>query len=66
MDFEPEDKDWEAIKDLITDWGISHTTLEEVFMKVIRLKEDEDEDLEEEEALLEEKMDAEAGWRKEK
>ena len=35
MDFEPEDEDWKSIKDLIINWGISHTTLEEVFMKVL-------------------------------
>ncbi len=40
MDFGSEDdNEWMRIKELITNWGISHTTLEEVFMKVIRNEE---------------------------
>ncbi len=38
MENQSEDPEWLAIKELIKDWGISHTTLEEVFMKVKRLK----------------------------
>ena len=40
MDFDHAvDSDWCDIKELIEQWGISHTTLEEVFMKVIKAEE---------------------------
>ena len=35
MDFDSKDEDWMNIKSMINNWGISHTSLEEVFMKVI-------------------------------
>ena len=35
MDFDSDDESWMVIKNLIHDWGVSHTSLEEVFMKVI-------------------------------
>jgi hypothetical protein len=38
-DFEDNDASAKELKKLIKDWGVSHATLEEVFMKVTGKKE---------------------------
>eukprot|EP01016_Furgasonia_blochmanni_P001456 TRINITY_DN10565_c0_g1_i1.p1 TRINITY_DN10565_c0_g1~~TRINITY_DN10565_c0_g1_i1.p1 ORF type:complete len:454 (+),score=146.91 TRINITY_DN10565_c0_g1_i1:59-1363(+) len=36
MEGKPKDQEWTRLKELVKDWGLSNTTLEEVFMEVTR------------------------------